>query len=99
MSQSQSTAVQDQNNLQPGDKKVSEWKRFLLMGFTYRNASFNLCLRFCCLVWSDAILGSSRTVTFISAVTLSGEGDILTAFYARGQGLIHMFKRLFLLNK
>ncbi|CAM5213053.1 hypothetical protein OURE66S_03973 [Oligella ureolytica] len=28
MSQSQSTAVQDQNNLQPGDKKVSEWKRF-----------------------------------------------------------------------
>ena len=33
MSQSQSTAVQDQNNLQPGDKIVSEWKRFLLMGF------------------------------------------------------------------
>ena len=33
MSQTQSSAIKDQNNLQPSDKKVSEWKRFLLMGF------------------------------------------------------------------
>lgn len=33
MSQSQSTDIQEQDNLQPTDKKVSEWKRFLLMGF------------------------------------------------------------------
>ena len=33
MSQAQSSAIKDQNNLQPSDKKVSEWKRFLLMGF------------------------------------------------------------------
>ncbi len=33
MSQVQSTTVKDQDNLQSGDKKVSEWKRFLLMGF------------------------------------------------------------------
>ena len=33
MSQSQSSVVKDQHSLQPDDKKVSEWKRFLLMGF------------------------------------------------------------------
>ncbi|MDO5667937.1 MAG: hypothetical protein Q4G44_08955 [Alcaligenaceae bacterium] len=33
MSQTQSSVIQDQNTLQSGDKKVSEWKRFLLMGF------------------------------------------------------------------
>ncbi|NLA51604.1 MAG: hypothetical protein GX860_05680 [Alcaligenaceae bacterium] len=33
MSQSQSTDIQEQDNLQPAGKKVSEWKRFLLMGF------------------------------------------------------------------
>ncbi|AVL71355.1 MULTISPECIES: periplasmic nitrate reductase, NapE protein [Oligella] len=33
MSQTQSTNIQDQKTLQSDGKKVSEWKRFLLMGF------------------------------------------------------------------
>ncbi len=33
MSQAQSSVIKDQGSLQPSDKKVSEWKRFLLMGF------------------------------------------------------------------
>lgn len=33
MSQTQSSAVSNQKDLQTSTKKVSEWKRFLLMGF------------------------------------------------------------------
>ncbi|NLB31915.1 MAG: hypothetical protein GX822_09735 [Alcaligenaceae bacterium] len=33
MSQAQSSAIKDQNTHHSDNKKVSEWKRFLLMGF------------------------------------------------------------------